>query len=700
MSNLLKDKYPKIFNEINTSKTKEKVKNLTSYSHKKIWWKCSKNHNYQATISNRTRIGSGCPYCSNKRAGYGNDLKTQNPKLAKEWDYEKNQTRPEDYLPFSHKKVWWKCSKNHSWEYSIADRSYGTKCPYCIGKRAGYGNDLKTQNPKLAKEWDYEKNQTRPEDYLPFSNKKVWWKCSKNHSWLSSISHRSGNRGCPYCSGQKVGYGNDLKTKNPKLAKEWDYEKNQTTPDKVLYSSAKKAWWICNKGHSYQSPIGNRYGTKYQKPSGCLYCTNKKVGYGNDLQSQFPKLAKEWDYKKNKTSPNKIIAGSNSKFWWICSNKHEWEASAVKRINGNNCPYCSNKKVGYGNDLKTKNPKLAKEWDYVKNIEIPKEVHSSSSKKYWWLCKYNHSYKASIKNRTGNKFNKGTNCPFCTNQKVGYRNDLQSEFPKLAKEWDYEKNELKPKEIIARSNKKVWWICNKGHSWETSIYGRTKGVGCIYCTNQKVGYGNDLKTKNPELAKEWDYVKNKTTPDKVFPKTSKKFWWICVVGHSYQSSAGHRSGGRGCPYCTLTPRSREEVYLLFELKQFFNIDENNHKIKLKRVEDVDIKLANEKVVIEYDGSYWHKDKAERDKTKTKALEKAGWTVIRVREKPLKVLSRTYNVSSKTGEYKETANKVLKKLNQLGYEVKGLDKYIERKTLINKKEAEKYIDKLLKEKNRK
>jgi hypothetical protein len=86
--------------------------------------------------------------------------------------------------------------------------------------------------------------------------------------------------------------------------------------------------------------------------------------------------------------------------------------------------------------------------------------------------------------------------------------------------------------------------------------------------------------------------------------------------------------------------------------------------------------------------------------KTKALEKAGWTVIRAREKPLKVLSRKYNVSSKTGEYKETANKVLKKLNQLGYEVKGLDKYLMRKTLINKKEAEKYIDKLLKEKNNK
>lgn len=52
------------------------------------------------------------------------------------------------------------------------------------------------------------------------------------------------------------------------------------------------------------------------------------------------------------------------------------------------------------------------------------------------------------------------------------------------------------------------------------------------------------------------------------------------------------------------------------------------------------------------------------------------------------------------QFTKIDNKVLKKLNQLGYEVKGLDKYLERKTLINKKEAEKYIDKLLSEKNKK
>ena len=107
-----------------------------------------------------------------------------------------------------------------------------------------------------------------------------------------------------------------------------------------------------------------------------------------------------------------------------------------------------------------------------------------------------------------------------------------------------------------------------------------------------------------------------------------------------------------------------------------------------------------KIVIEYDGSYWHKDKVDKDKNKTNHLRKKGWTVIRVREKPLKVISRKYNISTKPKDYKETSNKVLKKIKSLGVEIQDLDKYLMRKTLVNKEEAEKYIDKLLKEKNNK
>ena len=83
MSNLLKDKYPKIFKELETSLISENFDKLSSYSHKKVWWKCSKGHSYEAIVSNRTRAGSGCPYCSNKKAGYGNDLKSKKSYISK-----------------------------------------------------------------------------------------------------------------------------------------------------------------------------------------------------------------------------------------------------------------------------------------------------------------------------------------------------------------------------------------------------------------------------------------------------------------------------------------------------------------------------------------------------------------------------------------------------------------------------------------
>ena len=59
-------------------------------SGQKVWWKCIKGHEWQATISSRN-AGRGCPCCSGQSVIKGvNDLQTVNPTLAKEWHYEKN----------------------------------------------------------------------------------------------------------------------------------------------------------------------------------------------------------------------------------------------------------------------------------------------------------------------------------------------------------------------------------------------------------------------------------------------------------------------------------------------------------------------------------------------------------------------------------------------------------------------------------
>ena len=199
-----------------------------------------------------------------------------NPEIANEWNYERNgNLKPEQFAPNSHKKVWWKCSMGHEWQATIKDRNVGNGCPYCSGRYTMSGkNDLRTVNPSLAKEWNYDKNdELTPEEVTPNSHKKVWWKCGKGHEWQATIADRNNGRGCPYCSNRMIlrGY-NDLQTVNPDLASEWNYEKNDgLTPAEVMPNSHKKAWWMCSNGHEWQALIGNRH-----KGNGCPQCAREK----------------------------------------------------------------------------------------------------------------------------------------------------------------------------------------------------------------------------------------------------------------------------------------------------------------------------------------------------------------------------------------------------------------------------------------
>jgi hypothetical protein len=194
-------------------------------------------------------------------------------------------------------------------------------------------------------EWDYEKNgDLRPEMVSVGSADRVWWKCSKGHSWQSAVYNRSKGVGCPYCSGIQVIVGeNDLASLYPSLIEEWDFNKNiDISPDAILPGSNKHVWWMCKNNHSWKASIYSRA----VKSTGCPYCSNNLCWSGyNDLQTLYPQLALEWDYSKNgNLTPNNVVAGSTKKVWWECSRGHEWEAQIRSRVRGNGCPECANEK--------------------------------------------------------------------------------------------------------------------------------------------------------------------------------------------------------------------------------------------------------------------------------------------------------------------------------------------------------------------
>ena len=156
-----------------------------------------------------------------------------------------------------------------------------------------------------------------------------------------------------------------------------------------------------------------------------------------------------------------------------------------------------------------------------------------------------------------------SNCPYCSNKKVksNKENSLFFLFPEIAKEWDYEKNgDLKPTDVTKGSDKKVWWKCEKGHSWQSSpniIRKNRQKEKCPYCRNKKLCKENSLEAVNKKLSKEWNYDKNiNLTPKEVLFNSTRKVWWKCKKGHSWETSVYNRTKGTNCPICWQERRSK------------------------------------------------------------------------------------------------------------------------------------------------
>ena len=572
---------------------------------------------------------------------------------------------------------------------------------------------LAETHPEVAKQWHPTKNgDLTPNNVTPGSNKKVWWKCDKedDHEWESSICNRSSGKNCPFCSGQKVCLSNSFQSLGSKhLLDQWCQELNgDLTPLDLTFHSGKKVWWKCKVAddHIWETPLSHRTSRK----RGCPYCSGDKITLSNSLFTTNPKLLSEWYYGMNKNiSPKKISQFSNKKVWWKCEKgeDHIWKTSPNERQKYG-CPICSKRKIVQSNCLATTHPELAKQWHPTNNGKLtPNDVHIGSSKKVWWKCDKgdDHEWSATVAQRSTN-----TGCPICINKKVVTSNCLATTHPELAKQWHPTNNgKLTPNDVHIGSSKKVWWKCDKGddHEWKTSLSHRNKGGGCPICSNRKIVQSNCLATTHPKIAKQWHPTKNgKLTPNDVHFGSKKKVWWKCDKGddHEWRVSPSIRKfDNTSCPFCTLTPQSKQELTITFELmKQFKNIDPKGLKTRLNgRLRAIDIFIPKLNLCIEFDGSYWHKGKRELDKIKSEMLFEEGFKLIRVREEPLKKIYDTDVISKQPYNGKQVTNDILSMILSI-FEldaklVSNIKAYQSKDGLQNEKGLDEYIDKILTEK---
>ncbi len=147
------------------------------------------------------------------------------PDISSEFDLVKNSPfTPDMFAPNSHVKVFWLCKKGHSYTAVIGERTRGlgqgsratekgrnTGCPFCSGRNAHGENNLLLHFPGISKYWDNKKNNSKPSEYLPRTEQKVFFICGYGHSFQKSVKNfvRSKKVNCPDCL--KKGYDNPKK---------------------------------------------------------------------------------------------------------------------------------------------------------------------------------------------------------------------------------------------------------------------------------------------------------------------------------------------------------------------------------------------------------------------------------------------------------------------------------------------------------
>lgn len=110
--------------------------------------------------------------------------------------------------------------------------------------------------------------------------------------------------------------------------------------------------------------------------------------------------------------------------------------------------------------------------------------------------------------------------------------------------------DLEPSDITSGSQRRVWWICDQGHEWQTRVSTRTgQNSGCPVCAGKVVVAGvNDLASADPKLAQEW--ADDTISPTEVTPSSNRKVMWRCSLGHLWKAPVADRyARRRGCPYC-------------------------------------------------------------------------------------------------------------------------------------------------------
>ncbi|MDR1264026.1 MAG: hypothetical protein LBK42_00280 [Propionibacteriaceae bacterium] len=217
--------------------------------------------------------------------------------------------------------------------------------------------------------------------------------------------------------------------------------------------------------------------------------------------------------------------------------------------------------------------------------------------------------------------------------------------PELASQWHPTLNgRHTPENVGAGSALSIWWLADCcGLEWQERVAYRDKRPR-LRCPRCQTILGS-LAWQDPGLAAEWS-TNNSLTAWQVRPTSTLRFTpeWVCSVdpAHVWTMPLPSRGNGADCPECRQFGKSRPELDC-FEaaivtfpgtIRSGAILRSPAFTTRDMWTGDIVVEDAGRpRLVIEYDGAYWHGPdaKAQVDRRKTLDFLASGWLVVRLRE---------------------------------------------------------------------
>lgn len=574
-----------------------KPSDFLSGSNRLVYWKCHVcGYKSSNTIVNHAKAMFPCEKCAiagRTNLRYGEDpITITNPELLQEWDFERNEKEgifPENITNHDSKtQIHWACKRGHHWRKNVSYRLHSTsgKCPMCQ-------KEMQTSFPEQVLYYYFSQyidciNGQQLEDnfhldiFIP--------------SIMVGIEYDGPNHNKPIQKARDEKKNKRLENLGIKLyrvvqADSFHVEDNNIY---VVYDD-KDYYYLDYAIDNLCTLIGiSRKPFDIEKNKFAIYENLYTKEKEKSIASLFPHLLDEWDYEKNGSiDPECISYGSNILLNWKCKNGHCWQAPPSNRIKGIGCPYCSNHKVLSGfNDLVTKRPDIADQWDYERNGRLKPNMVTTGNRKHkiWWICPNNpeHHWKATVLSRTS-----GCSCAICAEQQrtiskrqtyIKMNGSFADNFPHLLEDWYNEKNNadgVYPNSIPTHYSELVWWKCHKcGYIWQATPDGRARGHGCTNCYRKNRGRlskeaaikrNGSLALNYPEIAVFWDKDNNnEITPEGVTSQCHDKANWTCPkCKHKWSKRIYKMTLYPCCPKCKYSLNEDNRTILQYDLELNF-----------------------------------------------------------------------------------------------------------------------------------